>query len=95
MKLRGFKIHTPDFSSKPQVSAPSKRNKDTILLPLQSFAGVGPSAAIDAAKSYEKYGDKLFEMTREEIENLRIEVDGKNKKAFGKKFLDSYFGEKV
>lgn len=91
MKLRGFKINNPDFQSRPMVCTPSKKNKNVILLPLQSISGVGEKAALDASIAYKEYGDKLFDMTREELEEIRIEVNGKNKKAFGKKFLDAYF----
>ena len=50
-------------------------------------------AALDASIAYKEYGDKLFEMTREELSQLTIfdKEKQKNKKAFGKKFLDAYF----
>lgn len=92
MKLRGFHIEPPDFTSKADRCTPSKKNDKVILLPLQSISGVGPSAAIDASEAYKIYGDKLFDMTREELAEIKIEKDGKNKRAFGKKFLDAYFG---
>lgn len=94
MKLRGFHIEPPDFTSKADRCTPSKKDKTVILLPLQSISGVGAVAALDAAEAYKKYGDVLFNMTREELEQIKIEKDEKTKKAFGKKFLDAYFGEK-
>lgn len=93
MKLRGFHIEPPDFTSKPNVCTPSKKDKNVILLPLQSIKGVGISAALDASEAYQIIGDKLFDMTREELSQIKIEKDGKVKRAFGKKFLDAYFGE--
>lgn len=93
MKLRGFHIEPPDFTSKPDRCTPSKKDKSIILLPLQSIKGVGVSAALDASEAYKMIGDKLFEMTKEELSQIKIEKDGKTKKAFGKKFLDAYFGE--
>ena len=92
MKLRGFHIEPPDFTSKADRCTPSKKNEKVILLPLQSIKGVGASAALDASEAYKVYGDKLFDMTREELSEIRIERDGKNKKAFGKKFIEAYFG---
>lgn len=93
MKLRGFHIEPPDFTSKADRCTPSKKNDKVILLPLQSIKGVGASAALDASEAYKLMGDKLFDMTREELAEIKIERDGKNKRAFGKKFLDAYFGE--
>ena len=95
MKLRGFHIEKPDFTSKADRCTPSKKNNKVILLPLQSISGVGPSAALDAYEGYRVYGDKLFDMSKEELEEIRITRDGKEKRAFGKKFLDAYFGEKA
>ena len=95
MKLRGFHIEKPDFSSKADRCTPSKKNNFVILLPLQSISGVGPSAALDAYEGYRVYGDKLFDMSKKELEEIRITRDGKEKRAFGKKFLDAYFGEKA
>ena len=92
MKLRGYHIEKPDFTSKADRCTPSKKNDKVVLLPLQSISGVGPSAAIDASEAYKVYGDKLFDMTKEELSEIRIERDGKNKKAFGKKFIEAYFG---
>ena len=92
MKLRGYHIEKPDFTSKADRCTPSKKNDKVVLLPLQSISGVGPSAAIDASEAYKIYGDKLFDMTKEELSEIRIERDGKNKKAFGKKFIEAYFG---
>lgn len=93
MKLRGFEIHKPDFSAEPTLCTTSKRDENVILLPLKSISGVGEVAALDASIAYKEYGDKLFEMTREELSQLTIfdKEKQKNKKAFGKKFLDAYF----
>ena len=93
MKLRGFEIHKPDFSAEPTLCTTSKRDKHVILLPLKSISGVGEKAALDASIAYKIYGDKLFELNREELSEITIldEEKGKNKKAFGKKFLDAYF----
>lgn len=93
MKLRGFHIEQPDFTSKADRCTPSKKDKHVILLPLQSISGVGEKAALDASNAYKIYGDELFNKTREELSEIKIEKDGKMAKAFGKKFLDAYFGE--
>lgn len=91
MKIRNYEIHKPDFSANPTTCAPSKKNKNVVLLPLQSISGVGPVAALDAAEAYKVYGDKLFELSKEELSQIRIDKEGGSKKAFGKKFLEAYF----
>ena len=68
------------------------QDKNKILMPLSSIAGVGVETAKLVESAYKKYGDVLFDKTRKELEELKIEKDGKNVKAFGKKFLDGYFG---
>lgn len=94
MKLRGFEIHKPDFSAEPTLCTTSKRDNHVILLPLKSISGVGEKAALDASSAYKLYGDKLFELNREELSKITIfdKEKNKEKKAFGKKFLDAYFG---
>ena len=67
-------------------------DKNKILMPLSSIAGVGIETAKLVELAYKKYSDVLFDKTREELEELKIEKDDKNVKAFGKKFLDGYFG---
>ncbi|WP_339061745.1 hypothetical protein [Fusobacterium polymorphum] len=92
MKLRGFEIVEPNFSSNAVICSPDKKDKNKILMPLSSIAGVGIETAKLVESAYKKYGDILFNKTREELEELKIEKDGKSVKAFGKKFLDGYFG---
>ncbi|WP_187107125.1 hypothetical protein [Fusobacterium necrophorum] len=93
MKLRGFEIKPPEFSSKALECTPSKKNKKVILMPLASIAGVGSETAKLVELGYKTYGDSLYNMTREELFELKVEKDGKEVKAFGKKFLDGYFGK--
>lgn len=92
MKIRGFKISQPDFSSSATTCVPSKKDNSVILLPLSSIAGVGVETAKNVEMAYKTFGEKLFELTRSELEELKIEKDGKQIKAFNKKFLDGYFG---
>lgn len=92
MKLRGYHIEKPDLSSKPLVCSISHKDSKTILMPLSSLSGVGPSAAELVSKAYNQFGDMLFTKSRAELEEIKIEKDGKMVKAFGKKFLDAYFG---
>ncbi|MGL5713225.1 MAG: hypothetical protein ACRCX2_09415 [Paraclostridium sp.] len=92
-KLRGVKICKADFSSLPSSFSPSHHEKGVILSPLTSIKGVGAAAAVLVTKAYEMHGDKLLTMTREELETIRVDKDGKDSKAFGKKVLDAFFGE--
>jgi DNA polymerase-3 subunit alpha (Gram-positive type) len=92
-KLRGIKIEKADFSSLPGAFSPSHTHENVILSPLTSMKGVGNAASTLVAKAYEKYGDSLMSMTRDELSILTIEKDGKEVKAFGKKVLDAFFGE--
>ncbi|EHO19721.1 hypothetical protein HMPREF9466_01652 [Fusobacterium necrophorum subsp. funduliforme 1_1_36S] len=62
-------------------------------MPLASIAGVGSETAKLVELGYKTYGDSLYNMTREELFELKVEKDGKEVKAFGKKFLDGYFGK--
>lgn len=91
MKLRGFEIVKPNFSSNSIACSPDKKDKNKILMPLSSIAEVGIETAKLVELAYKKYGDVLFDKTREELGELKIEKDDKNVKAFGKKFLDGYF----
>lgn len=93
MKLRGFEIVKPNFSSKATTCVPDKKNPNKILMPLNSIAGVGSETAKTVELAYKTYGDKLFGMTQEELTELKVEKDGKLIKAFGKKFLEGYFGK--
>ena len=93
MKLRGFEIVKPDFSSKATTCVPDKKNPNKILMPLNSIAGVGSETAKTVELAYKTYGDELFNKTQEELAELKVEKDGKLVKAFGKKFLEGYFGK--
>lgn len=93
MKLRGFEIVPPDFSSKALICTPSKKDSHKILLPLSSIAGVGKETAKTLEIAYKTFGDSLFDMTQEELSELKVEKDGKQTRAFGKKFLEEYFKE--
>ena len=95
MKLRGFKIAKPDFSSNAVNCVPNKKNDKEILMPLSSIAGVGEETAKNVEIAYKIYGEELFNKNRDELSEIKIEKDGKNIKAFNKKFLDAYFGEQV
>ncbi|MGL6098664.1 MAG: hypothetical protein ACRC0G_03455 [Fusobacteriaceae bacterium] len=92
-KLRGVKISKANFSSLPSSFSPSHTEKGVILSPLTSVKGIGPSAALLVMKAYEKFGESLESMTREELMELKVEKDGKEAKAFGKKVLDAFFEE--
>ena len=91
MKLRGYVIKEPNFASAAEVCSPSKKDPHVILLPLKSLNGVGKVSANTVAKAYEIYGDKLFDMDIEELKTLKVTINGKEKTAFDKKFLDAYF----
>lgn len=93
MKLRGFEIVKPDFSSKATTCVPDKKNPNKILMPLNSIAGVGSETAKTVELAYKTYGDELFNKTQEELAELKIEKDGRLIKAFGKKFLEGYFSK--
>jgi DNA polymerase III, alpha subunit len=93
MKLRGFEIVKPDFSSKATTCVPDKKNPNKILMPLNSIAGVGSETAKTVELAYKTYGDELFNKTQEELAELKVEKDGKLVKAFGKKFLEGYFSK--
>ena len=91
-KLRGIKISKADFSSLPSSFSPSSHDPNVILSPLTSIKNVGGAAAELVSRAYKVYGDSLMSMTREELELIKIEKDGKDVKAFGKKVLDAFFG---
>lgn len=55
-------------------------------MPLASIAGVGSETAKLVELGYKTYGDSLYNMTREELFELKVEKDGKEVKAFGKSF---------
>lgn len=92
-KLRGIKLAPATFASAAAKFSPDKHNEKTILSPLTSIKGVGGSGAELVVKAYEKFGDTILSMSRDELDMLKVEKDGKEVKAFGKKVLDAFFGE--
>lgn len=92
-KLRGIKLVPADFSSAAAKFSPDRHNEKHILCPLTSIKGVGGSGADTIVLAYDKFGDSILKMNREELETLKVEKDGKEVKAFGKKVLDAVFGE--
>lgn len=92
-KLRGIKLVPADFSSAASKFSPDRHNEKHILCPLTSLKGVGGAGAELVVKAYEKYGDSILKMSREELEVLKVNKEGSEVKAFGKKVLDAVFGE--
>ncbi|MGL5746337.1 MAG: hypothetical protein ACRCXX_14510, partial [Cetobacterium sp.] len=92
-KLRGIELVPATFASAAAKFSPDKLHPNKILCPLTSVKGVGGAGAELVVKAYEKYGKSILTMNRLELEELKVDKENKEVKAFGKKILDAFFGE--
>lgn len=89
MKLRGLKLEKATLSSEPLNFSMSTKDKNTILMPLMSVKGIGEKASHLISLAYKKYGETLLTMTKDELSQLKVEDNGKEVLAFGKRTLEA------